>query len=286
MDIGQPSRTAENAAIMRALHQALPPEGRVFNDPLAIRMIIPDSDAYRSRVALLKRMPFALRARFTHYLLRARYAEDCLADAVKRSGLGQFVILGGGLDTFPYRQPGWAGALRIFEVDHPATQAWKRQRLQQAGIAEPTNLQFASIDFADTTLEIGLSRAGFSDTLPTFFSMLGVSQYLTLADLDRTFGFIRGMPPGSEIVFTIAVPDDMLQPDEMEFMATLTKRFAEIGEPWHTRVRPERFAARLNDMGFSAVTYMMPEDANFRYFANRTDMLRASEQELVMRAIV
>lgn len=286
MDIGQPSRTAENAAIMRALHQALPPEARVFNDPLAIRMVIPDGDAFRSRVALLERMPASLRARFTHYLLRARYAEDCLADAVQHRGLGQFVILGGGLDTFPYRQPGWAGTLRVFEVDHPATQAWKRQRLQQARIAEPGNLQFVSVDFVDTTLEVGLSQAGFLDTVPTFFSMLGVSQYLTLADLDRTFGFVRGMASGSEIVFTIAVPDDMLQPDEVEFVAALTKRFAEIGEPWHTRVRPETFAARLNDMGFSAVTYMMPEEANIRYFSNRTDMLRASEQELVMRAIV
>lgn len=286
MDIGQPSRTAENAAIMRALHQALPPEARVFNDPLATRMIIPDGDAYRSRVVLLERLPVALRARFTHYLLRARYAEDCLADAVQRRGLGQFVILGGGLDTFPYRQPGWASTLRVFEVDHPATQAWKRHRLQQAGIAEPANLQFASVDFVDTTLEVGLSRAGFSDIVPTFFSMLGVSQYLTLAALDRTFGFVRGMPSGSEIVFTIAVPDDMLQPDDVEFVAALTKRFAEIGEPWHTRVRPETFAVRLKDMGFSAATYMMPEEANIRYFSDRTDMLRASEQELVMRAIV
>ena len=285
MDSGQPSRTAENAAIMRALHQALPPEARVFNDPLAARMVIPDSDAYRSRVALLERLPPALRARFTHYPLRSRYAEDCLADAVQQRGLGQFVILGGGLDTFPYRQPKWAGRLRIFEVDHPATQAWKRQRLQQAGIAEPANLQFAPVDFIETTLEGGLSRAGFSNTVPTFFSMLGVSQYLTLAELDRTFGFVRGMPPGSEIVFTIAVPDDMLQPDEVEFTAALTKRFAEIGEPWHTRVRPETFAARLNDMGFSAVTYLTPEEANVRYFGNRTDTLRASELELLMRAI-
>jgi methyltransferase (TIGR00027 family) len=286
MDVGQPSRTAENAAIMRALHQTLPPEVRVFDDPLATRMVMPDSDAYRSRVALLERLPAPLRARFTHYLLRARYAEDCLADAVQQRGLGQFVILGGGLDTFPYRQPGWAATLRIFEVDHPATQAWKRQRLQQAGIAEPSNLQFAPVDFVDTTLEVGLSRAGFSGTVRTFFSMLGVSQYLTLAALDRTFGFVHGMPPGTEIVFTIAVPDDMLQPDEVEFVAALTKRFAEIGEPWHTRMRPEAFAARLRDMGFSIVTYLTPGEANTRYFYNRTNMLHASEQELVMRAVV
>jgi methyltransferase (TIGR00027 family) len=286
VDVGQPSRTAENAAIMRALHQALPSEARVFDDPLATRMVVPDSDAYRSRVALLERLPKPLRARFTHYLLRARYAEDCLADAVQQRSLGQFVILGGGLDTFPYRQPGWAASLRIFEVDHPATQAWKRQRVQQAGIAEPANLHFAPVDFVDTTLAAGLSRAGFSDTVPTFFSMLGVSQYLTLDDLDRTFGFVYGMPPGSEIVFTIAVPDDMLQPDEVEFVTALTKRFAEIGEPWHTRMRPEAFTARLRDMGFSVITYLTPEEANARYFRNRTDGLRASEQELAMRAVV
>jgi methyltransferase (TIGR00027 family) len=286
MNVGQTSRTAENAAIMRALHQALPPEARVFDDPLATRMVVPDSDAYRSRVALLESLSDPLRARFTHYLLRARYAEDCLADAVQRVRLGQFVILGGGLDTFAYRQPNWAATLRIFEVDHPTTQAWKRQRLQQAGIAEPANLQFTPVDFADTTLETGLSRAGFSDTVPTFFSMLGVSQYLTLAELDQTFGFVHTMPPGSEIVFTIAVSDDMLQPDETEFVAALTKRFAEIGEPWHTRMRPEAFAARLQTMGFSAVRYLTPEEANTRYFRNRADGLRASEQELAMHAVV
>src|SRR4051794_40985175 len=85
---------------MRALHQALPPESRVFDDPLATRVVIPDSDAYRSRVALLERMPAALRFRFTHYLLRARFAEESLAEAVQQRGLAQFVILGGGLDTF------------------------------------------------------------------------------------------------------------------------------------------------------------------------------------------
>jgi methyltransferase (TIGR00027 family) len=286
MDVGQPSRTAENAAIMRALHQALPPEARVFNDPLATRVVLPDSDAYRSRVALLERMPAPLRDRFTHYPLRARYAEDCLADAVQQRGLGQFVLLGGGLDTFPYRQPEWATKLRIYEVDHPATHAWKRNRLQQAGIAEPENLQFAPVDFASTTLDAGLSQAGFTNTDRTFFSMLGVSQYLTMHELDQTFDFVRAMPAGSEIVFTIAVPDDMLQPDEVVFTAALTKRFAEIGEPWHTRTRPETFAARLTGMGFSTVTYVTVDEANARYFSNRKDTLRASEQELVMRAVV
>jgi O-methyltransferase involved in polyketide biosynthesis len=128
VDIGQPSRTAENAAIMRALHQALLQESRVFDDPLTTRIVIPDSDAYRSRVALLERMPAALRLRFTHDPLRARGAEENLAEAVQQRGPAQFVILGGGLDTFPYCQPTWASSLRIFEVDHPATQAWKRQR--------------------------------------------------------------------------------------------------------------------------------------------------------------
>jgi O-methyltransferase involved in polyketide biosynthesis len=100
------------------------------------------------------------------------------------------------------------------------------------------------------------------------------------------FQLFSSTPPGTEIVFTIAVPDDMLQPDEVEFVAALTKRFAEIGEPWHTRMQPEAFAARLRDMGFSIVTYLTPGEADTRYFCNRTDMLRASEQELVMRAVV
>jgi len=228
-------------------------------------------------------MPERLRNRFMHYMTRSRYAEECLAEAVRQRRLGQYVILGGGLETFPYRQPDWAGTLRIFEVDHPVTQTWKRRRLAAAGIAEPPNVQFVPVDFDVTTLEDGLAKAGVVPSAPTFFSMLGVSQYLTPEALDHTFRFVRGMPRGSEIAFTVAVPDEMLEPDYVDFTAALMKRFAEIGEPWLTRLRPDALADRLREMGFSAVEWLSAAACNDRYFR---DGLRASEQELPMRAVV
>jgi methyltransferase (TIGR00027 family) len=255
----------------------LPAGSRVFDDPVAMRVVNPDSDAYRSRVALLESLPGPIRSRFTHFILRSRYAEDCLTEAVQQRGLAQYVILGAGLDTFAGRQPERGKPLRIFEVDHPATQEWKRRRLHEARIAIPENVQFAPIDFSDTTLADGLARAGFSSAVPTFFSMLGVSQYLAADALDLTFRLVLSLPKGSEIVFTIAVPDEMLRPEEVAFVARLTTRFAAMGEPWLTRPWPDQLAQRMSQMGFSSVRYLTSEDANRLYFSNRADDLKASE---------
>lgn len=218
--------------------------------------------------------------------MRSRYTEDCLAEAVHQREPRQYVILGAGLDTFAYRQPEWAKSLRIFEVDYPATQNWKRQRLHDAGIAIPENVHFAPIDFTATTLGDGLSRAGFSRADPTFFSMLGVTQYLTSDALELTFRFVLAMPRSSEIVFTIVVPDEMLRPEDAAFVLRLTTRFTAMGEPWLTRPLPDQLAQTLGRMGFSRVLWLTPTDANLLYFSNRSDSLRASEMELMMRAIV
>jgi len=286
MEEGTPSRTAENTAVMRALHQQLPPESRIFNDPIAPRLVNPDSDAYRSRVSLLASFSESVRSRFTHYILRSRYTEDCLADGVQQHGLSQYVILGAGLDTFPYRQPAWARVLWIFEVDHPATQAWKRQRLMDAGVQIPENVRFVPVDFDSVTLGQGLSRVGFSGARPTFFSMLGVSQYLTSNALDQTLGFVLAMPALSEIVFTIVPSDETFRPEDSAWVSALTKRLAEIGEPWLTRPMPSQLAEKLKGLGFSMVTHLTPAEANALYFQGRSDGLQASETELMMRAIV
>lgn len=286
MEEGTPSRTAENTAVMRALHQQLPRGSRIFNDPIATRLVDPNSYAYRSRMSLLASLSESVRSRFTHYILRSRYTEDCLAEAARQRELSQYVILGAGLDTFPYRQPAWARSLRIFEVDHPATQAWKRQRLMDAGIQIPANVRFVPIDFGSVTLGQALSQVGFSDGWPTFFSMLGVSQYLTSEALDKTFGFVLAMPASSEIVFTIDPPDETLRPEDAAWVSALTQRFAEMGEPWLTRPRPHLLAEKLKGMGFSIATYLTPAEANALYFQGRSDGLQASEIELMMRAIV
>ena len=172
MQPGQPSRTALGAATHRALHQVLE-GGRVFADPLAARILGKDLEA-----AIREAEGDPLRRALRLFIaVRTRFAEDALMAAMAR-GVRQLVVLGAGLDTFAYRA-GQVEGLRIFEVDHPATQAWKRQRLSEAGIEVPPALTFAPVDFERETLGEGLAAAGFDPSRPAFFTWLGVVPYLS-----------------------------------------------------------------------------------------------------------
>jgi methyltransferase (TIGR00027 family) len=169
---GQASKTALGAAARRAIHQLVDDEPKVFSDPIAVRLVeaaAPGTiNSYLTTVS-----PPDLKSSRAGFVLRSRFAEDELARAVAR-GVRQYVILEAGLDTFPYRQPPFAWELRIFEVDHPATQVWKREALVAAGIPSPPNLSWAPVDFERATLLEGLTVAGLDSTRPSFFSWLGV----------------------------------------------------------------------------------------------------------------
>ena len=286
MDEEHPSMTAEGAAIMRALHQQFDGEPKILNDPISPRLFDAQSDFYKSRLELLERLPELTRLRLrTGFVLRSRFAEDCLAGKY-REGLRQYVLLGAGLDTFAYRQPPWASSLRIFEVDHPATQQWKRKRLAEAGIGVPNNVTFVPLDFEKVSLSNGLAQAGLDSGAATFFSMLGVSQYLTEAALDETLNFVLSAPGGSEIVFSFVAADAILDAADVALAREFTARFAAIGEPWLTRFLPEHLAAKLTAMGFSRVFHLTPEKANERYFQHRTDGLTAPILEQMISATV
>jgi methyltransferase (TIGR00027 family) len=285
MDASRASRTAEGAAIMRALHQQLPPESRILEDPISVMMVDPHGEAYQARKTFISNLPEAVRLRLTNFEMRSRYTEDCLADACRR-GVRQYVLLGAGLDTFAFRQPPWAQSLRIFEVDHPATQSFKKERLKLAGIDLPQNVRFAPIDFDSVFLPEGLAKAGFDSAIPTFFSMLGVCMYLTPEAFDRTLEFVLKMPKASEFVFTIVVPDDALPADEAEMAAAVAARNASWGEPWLMRPYPNELVAKLLEMGFSQAIHVTPDEANELYFRDRSDGLNASNIEQMIRVIV
>jgi methyltransferase (TIGR00027 family) len=171
MQPGQPSLTARGAAGHRAAHQLLE-DGRIFRDPLAVRILGGDPDEIaREAEAAPSRRPMRL-----FIAVRTRFAEDALAAAAER-GARQLVVLGAGLDTFAHRNPHEGAGLRVFEVDHPATQAWKRARLAEAGLAAPPSLTFAPVDFERQTLADGLAAAGFDPAAPSFFTWLGVVPY-------------------------------------------------------------------------------------------------------------
>jgi methyltransferase (TIGR00027 family) len=217
--------------------------------------------------------------------MRSRYAEDCLAESLAH-GVRQYVIMGAGLDTFGYRQPSWATSLRIFEVDHPATQRWKRVKLSAVGIQIPKNIIFTPVDFEEVSLKEGLAASGLDLGVPTFFSWLGVASYLTEEAIDRTFKFVLAMPRSSEIVLDFFVPNELIPPEEALAVAKAFAYAAQQGEPIVTRFAPAELTANLIATGFSKVIHFSRQAAFDRYFVGRHDGLGAPTAVQLMRAVV
>lgn len=275
------SGTAIGAAVVRALHQTLDAEPRILDDPVAPRLVAPELAQQES---LFRFVPFGARLR-AHFVMRSRYAEDCLAEAY-RGGIRQYVMLGAGLETFPYRQPEWARELRIFEVDYPATQKWKRDRLAAAGIRIPGNVVYVPVDFESMTLDAGFSGTPLDRGLPAFFSLLGVSQYLSEAALDASLKFVLSMPQRTEIVFSFVPTGNSLSVSERAAGAAFSAIAALRRERWRSRWDPGTLAHRLSAMGFSRVIHFSADKANERYFRGRRDGLAVSRLEEMMRAVV
>jgi methyltransferase (TIGR00027 family) len=262
MQTGQPSRTAHAAAVHRAVHQVLE-NGRIFADPLAVRILGEDAEAL-ARDA--QQNPHS-RAMRLFIAVRTRFAEDALAAAVAR-GVRQLVLLGAGLDTYAYR-----GALRdwlrIFEVDHPATQAWKRQRLAEAGIPLPTALAFAPVDFERETLRDSLATAGFDPARRSFFTWLGVVPYLTAEAAFGTLRFIAGLPGGAQVVFDYSNPPESLSGEMRAVHDARAAHVAGIGEAWVSYFDSDALGAELISLGFTEVEDLGPRQIAARYFPQR-----------------
>jgi methyltransferase (TIGR00027 family) len=260
MQTGQPSRTARGAAAHRAAHQLLE-NGRIFSDPLALRILgeDPESVARDAEEPSRRSMRIFIAA-------RTRFAEDALAAAVT-SGTQQLVVLGAGLDTFAYRNP-FPNRLRVFEVDHPATQAWKRERLSAAGIPIPDSLTFAPVDFERQTLAEGLAAAGCNPE-PTFFTWLGVTPYLTEEAIFATLRFIAGLPGPTHVVFDYADPPETLSPEVRAYHDRRAARVEALGESWLTYFEADKLRPRLLEVGFTKVEDLGPPQLAARYNPQR-----------------
>lgn len=247
----------------RAIHQIHDGEPKVLDDPLAVAIVgrenLQTEDSMRSRT---------MRA---FMVARSRYAEDKLAAAVA-NGVRQYVVLGAGLDTFAYRNP--FPDVRVFEVDHPATQAWKREQLQAAGIEIPKKFAFVAIDFEKQTLHTELAAAGFTQAEPAFFSWLGVTPYLTRQAFEGTVRFVATMPARSGVAFDFAVERSALGFLERAALDELSRRVASAGEPFQLFFHPQTLEDELKSMGFSEIERLNADEINTRYFANRSDKLR------------
>jgi methyltransferase (TIGR00027 family) len=267
MQEGKFSRTAQRVAIRRAAHQLLD-HPRVLDDPLALRIIGSDAaEALRSNPKENHTFSRAFRA---FMAARSRYAEDELACAVAH-GVGQYVVLGAGLDTFAYRNP--QAGLHVFEVDHPDTQAWKREQLHAAAIAIPPSLTFVPIDFEQQTLADGLRKAGFNANAAAFFSWLGVTPYLTREACMTTLSFIAKMPTGSGVVFDFAIDRALLNAGQRQALDALSERVARYGEPFQLFFDPGKLQDELKTLGFYRTEFSQGKEINARYFSDRKDGL-------------
>ena len=267
MQEGTFSKTAHRVAVRRAAHQLLD-QPRVLDDPLALRIIGAEAEnELRSNPKEDHAFSRAFRALMA---ARSRFAEDELAHAVAH-GVKQYVVLGAGLDTFAYRNP--HPGLRVFEVDNPATQAWKRERLQAGGIAIPTSLTFTPIDFERQTLADGLGQSGFNVNAAAFFSWLGVTPYLTREACMSTLSFIAKMPVGSGVVFDFAVDPALLNAGQRQALEALSQRVARYGEPFQLFFDPEKLQDELKGMGFRRTEFLQGKELNARYFKDRKDGL-------------
>jgi methyltransferase (TIGR00027 family) len=263
-------------ALIRAVHQLIDAPPPILDDPVSLLLVGPE------RVEAIRRNPErsnapAAAALRSHVVLRSRYAEDRLRDAVGR-GVRQHVALGAGLDTFAYRQPAWASTLRIFEVDHPASQASKRAWLADAGVEVPSNVTFVALDLEADPICSGIAAAGFDATRPAFISCLGVLAYLTPAAVDAVFAWAVSLAHGTEFVFTFAQP--VSGPERGTAV-----RAAELDEPWQTRLEPGEIRGRLVELGYASVAFVEPAEAA-AYFAGRSDALRPPARVSIARAVV
>lgn len=277
-----PSVTALRVAMRRAAHQVID-DPTVFSDPLALRIVGAETEPEKSLdPRWFEKTPIETRLR-AFLVARSRCAEDGLAEAIKR-GVRQYVVLGAGLDTFAYRNAFPADVLQVFEVDHPATQAWKRTRLEEAGISVPPTVTFCPVDFDAKTLEQGLSRGSFDARKSAFFSWLGVTPYITSSAVTATLRFVASLPAGSGIVFDYMILPSLLNAIQRRAFDGLAGRVAAAGEPFLSFFDPSFLEGSLSEMGFHTIENLGPEALNARYFQGRTDELRVGSFSYVMIA--
>lgn len=269
------SRTALLVAAIRASHLRWnhPP---IFTDDYALQMTTPfwrlvATNRLLNRL-IVHRLLRVFRPIHTENILRIRYAEDRLQEAVA-AGAAQYVILGAGLDTFSLRQGELAERLRIYEVDHPASQAMKRQRLIAINGSVPANLVLVPVDFETDRLDEQLTGAGFDTGTPAFFSWLGTTYYLTREAIRDTLERITAVAAtGSRIVLDYKYPRRLVPEQWLLFADKLDQFVAKRGEPMLSTFAPEELTAELERDGFTELDTVTPEEQARRYLQGRTDM--------------
>ncbi|MBN3789082.1 SAM-dependent methyltransferase [Burkholderia sp. Ac-20353] len=276
-----PKPSAQRVATLRAVHQLLDAP-LILEDRFALKILGSANEAAVRGNPQRYDDPLSKGLRIS-VAVRSRFAEDEWQKAAQND-VRQYVILGAGLDTYAYRQN--HQAQRIFEVDLPATQQWKRECLSAAGIEIPSSLTYVPMDFEHDTLARALSQAGFREDEPAFFSWLGVSIYLDEEAVLETLRFIASCAAGSAVVFDYVVTPSLLTPMERLGMELVRAKVAESGEPWKTSFDPASLADKLRSLGFGEANNVSPEHLNDIYLTGRNDGSRMGNTLRLMHAVV
>lgn len=274
-----PEDTAVRVALWRALHVAVDAPPHVFEDAIGVQLAAPEA-GWRDRPDMSAfTRPFR-----ASIVARARFVEDLVLERVDQ-GVGQYVILGAGLDTFAQRRPALAARLRVFEIDAPGPQAWKRERLAALGLAAPPSLAFVPVDFeAGDAWWTRLVEAGFDATRPAVVASTGVSMYLTREAIAATLRQVAALAPGSVLAMSFMLPIEWADPEVRPGIERAAAGARANGTPFLSLFTPDEMLALGRDAGFHGVEHVSAEALAGRYFAGRTDGLRPprnSEELLV-----
>lgn len=296
MDASQPSATALSATLLRAAHLLLDDAPPVFVDELALplcgardvahlRTMLTALQDEAARYVGAAHAASVLRAIRAAVLIRSRYTEE-VVEASLAHGITQYVILGAGLDSFAYRQRALVERLRVFEIDHPATQAWKHARLRALSVPLPSQLTFVPLDFARETVMGALRTGGYRVEEPAVFSCLGVSQYLPVTIVQRLLTQLAGAAPGSVLLWGYLVPESLLDDDNRRVRACLRAVTAARGEPILTDWTPTEIRTQLHACGWTQIMDLGVENALATYTGGRTDGLQHPQTHRLIHASV
>jgi methyltransferase (TIGR00027 family) len=275
-----PDSTAVRVALWRTMHVEVDPPPHVLEDEVGLWLAAPD-DGWHHRPDMDPEATSGYRAGI---VARARFIEDLVTEQAGH-GVAQYLILGAGLDTFAQRRPEIASRLRVFEVDQPDAQAWKRQRLIELGFGIPEWLRLVPVDFeADASWWERLAAAGFDASRPAVVASTGVTMYLTRDAIAATLRQIATLAAGSTLAMTFILPLELLDPEERPQQQAVQKSARAAGTPFLSFFSPPEMLALARDAGFTQAQHVSAADLIQRYFTGRTDGLRPSSGEAFLVA--
>ncbi|PSR53866.1 SAM-dependent methyltransferase [Adhaeribacter arboris] len=273
----EPDNTAVRTALWRALHLQVDAKPPILEDKIGLQLVAPPDDwQQRPNMKFTKRLRAAIVA-------RARFIEDLIVEQ-SRQGITQYILLGAGLDSFAQRRPDIASKLQVYEIDQPATLAWKQQRLIELGFSIPDYLHFVPVNFETSSWWNKLVKAGFNLDKPAVVACTGVTLYLTKEAIMATLHQLATLAPGSKLAITFYLPIDLLDEVDKPIHEIGEKGAREAGTPFVSFFAPHEIVALANKAGFKDIQTISTKEMKQLYFADRTDNLLPASGEVFLLA--